>query len=183
MQKAPTSSQQCTPSLCTTSWELASYHSNSKTPTKVILPIQCRFSSQRICYVPDTLCYELTPIFFLLYFLYSFHVVTNWPPFSFFTFLYFFLVMWLSSDHFVTCCSCDIYCSVTSIVLWPIVQGDSIVPVMTVTLLFSFTISTSRLWPYSLRLDFLYLTVQQCNQSPIPTLILCPLSQSIHVTN
>ena len=99
------------------------------------------------------------------------------PHFLFFTLLYSFLVMWSSCDHIVTHCSCDIYCSVTSIVLWPIVQGDSIVPVMPivlVTLLFSNTISTSSLWPYSLRLDFLYLTVQTSNQSPFPTLIPCP---------
>ena len=94
-------------------------------------------------------------------------------PFSFF----YLLVMWSSCDHFVTYCSCDIYCSVMSIVLWPIVQADSIVPVMPiilVILLFSFTISTSSIWPYTLRLDFLYLTVQQCNQRSFPTLILCP---------
>ena len=81
----------------------------------------------------------------------------NNPHFLFFYLLYLFLVMWSSCDHIVTHCSCDVYCSVTSIVLWPIVQGDSIVPVtliIPVTLLFSFTISTSSLWPYSLRLDF-----------------------------
>ena len=62
-----------------------------------------------------------------------------------------FLVMWSSCDHIVT------YCSVTSIVLWPIVQGDSIVPVtpiVLVTLLFSNTISTS-----SVMIDLLLLVV------------------------
>ena len=70
------------------------------------------------------------------------------------------IVMWSHSD--LLCC--DGYCSITSIVLWPIVQGDSIVPVtsiVSVTLLFSFTISTSSLWPYSLRLDFCILRYRQ----------------------
>ena len=68
------------------------------------------------------------PHFLLLYFMF----VNSFP------------VMWSSCDHIVTHCSCDGYCSITSIVLWPIVQGDSIVPVtpiVPVTLLFSFTIS------------------------------------------
>ena len=101
-------------------------------------------------------CYEMTPIF--LYFLNSF------------------LVMWLSCDHIVTHCSSDIYCSVTSIVLWPIVQGDSIVPgtpIVLVTLLFSFTISTDSLWPYSLRLDFCILWYRQAIRvlSPLSSLV------------
>ena len=99
----------------------------------------------------------------------------NWTP-IFFSFLYL-LVMWSSCDHFVTYCSCDIYCSVTPIVLWPIVQGDSIVPVTPIvpgTLLFSFTISTGSLWPCSLRLDFLYLTVHRAIKSPFPHSSLVP---------
>ena len=62
-------------------------------------------------------------------------------------------------------------CSVTYCPCDAIVLVTFIVPV---TLLFSFTISTGSLWPYSLRLDFLYLTVQTSNQSPFPTLIPCP---------
>ena len=76
--------------------------------------------------------------------------------------------LWSPSDSIVP---------VTSIVLWPIVQGDSIVPVtpiILVTLLFSFTISTSSLWPYSLRLDFCILWYRQAIRALFPTLI--PLS-------
>ena len=104
------------------------------------------------------------------------------PHFLFFYFLYSFSVMWSSCDHFVTYCSCDIHCSITSIVLWPIVQNDSIVPVMPivlVTLLFSFTISTSSLWPYSLRLDFLYLMVLRAIRALSPTHPLSLSSQGI----
>ena len=64
-----------------------------------------------------------------------------------------------------------------SIVLLPIVQGDSIVPVtaiVLVTLLFSYTISTSGLWLYSLRLDFCILQYRQAIRALFPTLI--PLS-------
>ena len=53
----------------------------------------------------------------------------------------------------VTYCTRDAIVLVTSIVL--------------VTLLFSFTISNSCLWPYSLRLDFLYPTVQNNRVFPI----------------
>src|SRR6266581_3775473 len=52
---------------------------------------------------------------------------------------------------------------VTTIVLVTHCSRDSIVlmtTIVVVTLLFCSTISTVRLWPYSLRLDFLYLTVQ-----------------------
>ena len=94
------------------------------------------------------------------------------PHFLFLYFLYFLschvIVMWSLCDLL----SCDIYCSVMSIVLWPIVQGDSIVPVtpiVLVTLLFSFTISTSSLWPYSLRPDFLYLMVLRAIRALFPT--------------
>ena len=83
------------------------------------------------------------------------------------------LVMWLSFDHSVTYCSSGTIVLVTPIVLWPIIQGDSFVPVMAIVLvtqLFSFTISTSCLWPYSLRLDFLYLTVHRAIR------VLSPLS-------
>ena len=106
----------------------------------------------------------------------------NWPPFSLFYFLYFFLIMWSSCDHFVIYCSCDVYCSVTSIVLWPIVQSDSIVPVMSIVLvtpLFSITISTSSLWPYSLRLDFLYRMVHRAIRVPFPHSSLVPSTQGI----
>ena len=91
--------------------------------------------------------------------------------------LYFFSIMWSSCDHMMTYCSCDVYCSVMSIVLWPNVQGDSIAPVtpiVPVTLLLLFTISTSSCWPYSLRLDFLYLTVHRAIRALSP-LIPCPL--------
>ena len=110
--------------------------------------------------------------------------VMKWPPFSFsLTLLYFvdsFLVMWSSYDHIVTHCTCDGYCPVTSIVLWPIVQGDSIVPataIVLVTLLFYFTISTSSLWLYSLRLDFCILRYRRAIRALIPTLIPCPVSR------
>ena len=113
----------------------------------------------------------------------DFCIVTNWPPFSFyFTFFYFLLVMWSSYDYFVTYCSHDVHCSVTSIVLWPIVQGDTIVPVtpiVSVTLLFSFTISTSSLWPYSLRLDFCILQYRQAIRVLFPALISCSLPLKI----
>ena len=106
-------------------------------------------------------CYETNPIFSLLYLS---------------------LVMWSSCDHIVTHCSCDVYCSVMSIVLWPIVQGDSIVPVMAivaVTLLFSITISTSSLWPYSLRLDFCILQYRQAIRVLFPLSSLVPSTQGI----
>ena len=48
---------------------------------------------------------------------------------------------------------------------------DTIVPV---TLLLLFSISTSSCWPYSLRLDFLYLTVHRAIRALSP-LIPCPL--------
>ena len=122
-------------------------------------------SMNHVSIMMATMCYEMTPI-------------------SFFTLLYFddsFLVMWSSCDHIVTHCTCDGYCSVMSIVLWPIVQGDSIVPVtpiVLVTLLFSFTISTSSLWPYSLRLDFCILRYRQAIRVLIPTLFPCsPVSR------
>ena len=87
-------------------------------------------------------------------------------------FLSFFTACDLSCDHhvitYVTYCSHDVY---HVYCMWPIVQVTFIVPVTSIVLV---TISTSSLWPYSLRLDFLHLMVQQCNQSPIPTLI--PLS-------
>ena len=108
-----------------------------------------------------TLCYETAPIFLFFYF----------------TFIDSFLVMWLSCDHIVTHYTCDGYCSIPSIVLWPIVQGDSIVPVMAivlVTLLFSFTISTSSLWPYSLRLDFCILWYRQAIRVLSPLSSPCP---------
>src|SRR6266702_7930079 len=59
----------------------------------------------------------------------------------------------------VTYCTCDAIVLVMSIVL--------------VTLLFSFTISNSCLWPYSLRLDFLYHFVYRTTESfpSIPFLI------------
>src|SRR6266702_382371 len=53
----------------------------------------------------------------------------------------------------VTYCTRDAIVLVTSIVL--------------ITLFFSFTISNSCLWPYSLRLDFLYHTVQNNRVFPI----------------
>src|SRR6266702_2980703 len=58
---------------------------------------------------------------------------------------------------------CDLLSHVDSL-LFPVTYctRDAIVLVMSivlVTLLFSFTISNSCLWPYSLRLDFLYSTV------------------------
>ena len=75
------------------------------------------------------------------------------PPFSFyFTFCISFSVTWSSCNHFVTYCSCDVYCSVTSIVLWPIVWGDSMVPVTTIVLVTIVLLYS--LWPYDLRLDF-----------------------------
>ena len=85
------------------------------------------------------------------------------PHFFFFTYFYFidsFLVMWSSCDHIVTYCTCDGYCSVTSIVLWPIVQGDSFVPVMAivlVTLLFSLTICHGRTYFYLIFLYFIWI--------------------------
>src|SRR6266702_1146478 len=59
----------------------------------------------------------------------------------------------------VTYCTCDTIVLVTSIVL--------------VTLLFLFTISNLCLWPYSLRLDFLYHLVYRTTESfpSIPCLI------------
>jgi len=60
-------------------------------------------------------------------------------------------------------CPCDGYCSCDPLFLWwllflwPIVLVTAIV---CVTLLFCSTISTVCLWPYSLRLDFLYPIVQ-----------------------
>ena len=105
------------------------------------------------------------------------NLLWNDPHFLFFTLTLLFLIMWSSCDHIVTHCTCDGYCPVTSIVLWPIVQGDSIVPVtaiVLVTLLFSFTISTSSLWPYSLRLDFCILRYRQPIRVLFPTLIPCP---------
>ena len=60
---------------------------------------------------------------------------------------------------------------------WPIVQGDSIVPVtpiVPVTLLFSFTISTGSLWPYSLRLDFCILWYRQAIRALSPLSFPCP---------
>ena len=114
----------------------------------------------------------------------TYHIDTNWPPFFFFfTFLYICLIMWSSCDHFVTYCSCDVHCSVMSIVLWPIVQVDSIVPVtpiVLVTLLFSFTISTGSLWPYSLGLDFLYFTVHRAIRAPFPHSSLVPSTRDCH---
>src|SRR6266702_4017686 len=57
--------------------------------------------------------------------------------------------------------SCDhlLYTLVTRYVL--------VTSIVLVTLLFSFTISNSCLWPYSLRLDFLYPTVQNNRVFPI----------------
>ena len=58
----------------------------------------------------------------------------------------------------------------------------TIVPVMPIvleTLLFSFTISTGSLWLYSLRLDFLYLTVHRAIRSPFPHSSLVPSTQGI----
>ena len=115
--------------------------------------MSCGLSEEPEC------CYEMTPIFFLLYFTYftSCHVSVMWPHCDS-------LFLWqLLFRH---------------IVLWPIVQGDSIVPVtpiVLVTLLFSCTISTSSLWPYSLRLDFCILRYRQAIRAPFPTLIPCPL--------
>ena len=63
-----------------------------------------------------------------------------------------------------------------------IVQGDSIVPVtaiVLVTLLFPITISTSSLWPYSLRLDFCILRYRLAIRALFPTLI--PLSSRLKV--
>ena len=104
------------------------------------------------------------------------HCYKTTPIFCYFTFITLFLFMWSSCVHIVTYCSSDIYCSVTSIVLWPIVQGDSIVPVtviVLVTQLFSFTISIGSLWPYSLRLDFCILRYRQAIRvlSPLSSLV------------
>ena len=61
--------------------------------------------------------------------------------------------------------------------LWPIVSlwlYCSVMLIVLVTSLFSFTISTSSLWPYSLRLDFCILRYRQAIRVPFPTLIPCP---------
>ena len=77
------------------------------------------------------------------------------------------LFLWLIV--LMTHCSCD------SLFLWLIVLVMTIVVVtaiVLVTLLFYSTISTVHLWPYSLRLDFLYPTVQNNRVfSSIPCLI------------
>src|SRR6266571_8175433 len=64
---------------------------------------------------------------------------------------------------YVTYFPCDVYCPFDSLFSGLIVLVTTIVVVtaiVLVTLLFCSTISTVCLWPYSLRLDFLYLTVQ-----------------------
>ena len=66
---------------------------------------------------------------------------------------------------------CVTYCPSDSIV-----QVMAIVPV---TLLFSFTISTGSLWPYSLRLDFCILWYRQAIRVLFPTLY--PLSSCLKV--
>ena len=71
-----------------------------------------------------------------------------------------FIGHYCSSDY----CSLWLYCSVTLIVL--------------VTLLFSFTISTSSFWPYSLRLDFCILQYRRAIRALSPLSSPCPfLSQ------
>ena len=52
--------------------------------------------------------------------------------------------------------------------------------IVSVTLLFPYTISTSSLWPYSLRLDFLYLMVHRAIRPPFLTHPLSLPSQGIH---
>ena len=53
-------------------------------------------------------------------------------------------------------------------------------PIVHVTLLFSFTTSTGSLWPYSLRLDFCILRYRQAIRVLSPLLSLVPPSEDIH---
>ena len=122
-------------------------------------------------FVAQQWCYKWTPIF--LFFSHMSHYdspyllshTSHYDSLPWVTMTPMYAFLWLTLTHYelyyVT------YCPSDSIVLVTV-----IVPV---TLLFSFTISTSSLWPYSLRLDFCILRHRQAIRVLSPLSSPCPL--------
>ena len=97
--------------------------------------------------------------------------------------------LFLPTCHVIACvtyCPCDMYCSCLLIghhclsdllSRWHYCPCDGY---CLVPLLFSITIRTTSLWPYSLRLGFLYLTVHRAIRALYPLSSLVSSSQGIH---